>query len=268
MSAWFDAHNHLQDPRLGGSREAARMMKRAGVEMAVVNACEQADWNEVHALVAWSMGEEEAPELLPAYGIHPWKAATASGAWLDDLQDYLSTHPRASIGEIGLDGWVDAPAIEIQLPVFVGQWQLAREGKRPASIHCLKAWEPLFEVLDKQPPCTCFLMHSFNGSLEVARRLIPLGAYFSFSGHFLQSRKAKVLEVFRQLPRERILLETDAPDMAPPEEWVTHPLEGGLNHPANLAAVGEGLAAGLGMPVEELQGLSAENARRFLGIVG
>ena len=108
-------------------------------------------------------------------------------------------------------------------------------------------------------------MHSFGGSIEVAKRLIPLGACFSFSGYFLQPRKAKVLEVFRQLPRERVLLETDAPDMNPPDEWLIHPLATGVNHPANLPAIGAGLAQALGMPASDLAKLTRQNASDFLG---
>lgn len=265
MNTWCDIHNHLQDARLGDSREAARLMKACGVGCAVVNATRQADWKEVHALVAWSMGEQQAPELLPAYGIHPWHAATADGDWLDDLQDHLVSHPEASIGEIGLDGWVAAPSREVQRPVFLDQWQLARESKRPATIHCVKAWGALLEVLEQRPPTAPFLLHSYGGSPEVAKRLIAMGAYFSFSGHFLPPRKAPALGLFRRLPRERILLETDAPDRTPPSEFVAHPLASGLNHPANLPGIGRGLAAALGLSQGEVAQLTADNARRFLG---
>jgi TatD DNase family protein len=107
-------------------------------------------------------------------------------------------------------------------------------------------------------------MHSFGGSIEIARRLIPLGAYFSFSGHFLHPRKSAVLDVFRQLPHDRILLETDAPDMLPPVEIITHPLPENRNYPANLSAIGQALATALGMPPAELAELTHRNARRWL----
>ena len=109
-------------------------------------------------------------------------------------------------------------------------------------------------------------MHSFGGSIETARRLIPLGAYFSFSGHFLHPRKSAILEVFRQLPSDRILLETDAPDMLPPPEIITHPLPENQNHPANLPAIGRALADALKMTPEALANLTSENAWRCFGI--
>ncbi|MEY3895798.1 MAG: hypothetical protein RLZZ214_1318, partial [Verrucomicrobiota bacterium] len=98
-----------------------------------------------------------------------------------------------------------------------------------------------------------------------ARRLIPVGAFFSFSGHFLHPRKSAVPDVFRQLPPDRILLESDAPDMLPPAEIITHPLKENHNHPANLPAIGHALAAALGMTPEVLAKLNDDNAARCFG---
>jgi TatD DNase family protein len=150
--------------------------------------------------------------------------------------------PVASVGEVGVDGWVKSPGMEVQLPVFIKQAELAAETGRVMTVHCLKAWEKLFEAMDRAAAWPeKFLMHSFGGSLEVAERLVRKGAWFSFSGHFLHERKRKVLEVFRKLPEDRILLETDAPDMIPPEDFVTFSLGAGVNHPANLRRIAEAL---------------------------
>jgi TatD DNase family protein len=255
MTGWTDAHNHLQDPRLGNPAPVIAAMRAAGVARCVVNATCEADWPAIEAL---SLAHPDF--IAPAFGIHPWKAHTAADGWRERLAKLLEKHPQASIGECGLDQWVSSPPLEIQRPVFQDQLQLAREMKRPVTIHCLKAWGPLFETFAECTPPPRFLMHSFGGSIETARRLLPLGAYFSLSGHFLHPRKAAVLEVFRQLPRDRILLETDAPDMLPPDEIISHPLSGKLNHPANLPAIGRALAAALGMDAEELAELTRANS--------
>ncbi len=253
MSCWTDSHNHLQDPRLGDAAPVIAAMRAAGVTRCVVNATCEADWPAVEALAL------AHPDFVStAFGIHPWKAHTAADGWSVRLTCLLEKHPHASIGECGLDQWVSSPPMEIQRPVFMAQLELAREMRRPVTIHCLKAWGPLLEALAECPPPR-FLMHSFGGSIETARRLLPLGACFSFSGHFLHPRKAAVLEVFRQLPRDRILLETDAPDMLPPDEIISHPLPEKLNHPANLPAIGRALAAALGMEAEELAALTRAN---------
>ena len=260
MPAWNDSHNHLQDPRLGEPGPVIAAMKQSGVTHCVVNATRESDWAAVEALAT-----SEPDFISPAFGIHPWQAHTAESGWQQRLARILEKHPSASIGECGLDQWVAEPALEIQRPVFIDQLRIAREMDRTVTIHCLKAWGALFDCFAETPPPSRFLMHSFGGSIEIARRLIPLGAYFSFSGHFLHPRKSAVLDVFRQLPHDRILLETDAPDMLPPEEILTHPLAGNLNHPANLPAIGDALAEALAMTPDSLAQLTRENASRCFG---
>ena len=257
MLFWIDSHNHLQDPCLGNSGPVIAAMKKAGVNRCVVNATRESDWAAVAALAA-----AEPDFISPAFGIHPWHAHTVTNGWQKRLVELLVKHPHASVGECGLDQWIAEPRLEIQRPVFLDQLCLAREMGRPITIHCLKAWSALFDSFAETPPPPQFLMHSFGGSIEVARRLIPLGAYFSFSGHFLHPRKYSVIEVFRQLPPDRILLETDAPDMLPPQESITHPLQEKYNHPANLPAIGQSFAAAFMIPAETLALLTHENARR------
>lgn len=261
MTGWTDAHLHLHDPRLGDAASIVAAMRAAGVERCFANATHEQDWPQVAALAEANPGV-----VFPAFGIHPWHAHTASQGWQDRLATLLTKHPRASIGECGLDQWIPSPEIGIQLDVFRDQLRLGREMKRAVTIHCLKAWGPLFEVFAAETPPPRFLMHSFGGSIEVARRLIPLGAFFSFSGHFLKPAKSAVLDVFRKLPRERILIETDAPDMLPPDDFITHRLPAPLNHPANLPAIGTALANALGINPGELARITTENARRCFGM--
>ena len=261
MRSWIDAHNHLQDPRLGDPVPVIAAMKAAGVIRCVVNATREADWESVEKLAL-----AEPDFVLPAFGIHPWYAHTAGDGWQDRLRKLLEKHPHSSIGECGLDQWVSDPSLEIQRPVFTEQLRIAREMDRPVTIHCLKAWGALFDAFEESPPPARFLMHSFGGSIETARRLIPRGAYFSFSGYFLQPRKAAVVEAFRQLPKDRILLETDAPDMLPPEEVITHPLGEKRNHPANLVPIGNALAETFGIKSDGLATLTVRNARECFGL--
>lgn len=254
---WIDSHNHLQDPRLGDPAPIIRGMQACGVDHSIVNATCENDWENVE-----SLSISHPNFILPAFGVHPWKAHTAGPGWLEKLRFLLEKHPAASIGECGLDQWISEPSIEVQQPVFAAQIQLARELDRPLTIHCLKAWGALFDAFAATPPPRRFLMHSYSGSIETARRLIPLGAYFSFSGYFLHPRKAAVLNVFRQLPIERILVETDAPDMLPPDSEISHRLGENLNHPANLPAIGAALARALSLSAESLAELTRENTRR------
>lgn len=258
---WVDSHNHLQDPRLGDPTRLIATMRKAGIERAIVNATCEDDWENVEFLAA-----SEPNFILPAFGIHPWHAHTARPGWQEKLRHLLEKLPHATIGECGLDQWIAEPSITIQRLVFIEQLRLARELERPVTIHCLKAWGALFDTFAEAPPPPRFLMHSFSGSIETARRLIPLGAYFSFSGYFLHERKSSAIEVFRQLPTDRILLETDAPDMLPPPEIIAYPLPESHNHPANLPSIGCALAEALEMTPEALARITRENSARFAGI--
>lgn len=261
MPGWTDAHNHLQDPRLGDPTPVIATMRAAGVARCVTNATRETDWPAVEALAL------AHPDFVsPAFGIHPWQAHTVTDGWLDRLVKLLEIHPHATIGECGLDQRVSSPPFAVQLPVFLAQLRLAHKIQRPLTIHCLKAWNALFDAFSEAPPPPTMLLHSFGGSIEIARRLIPFCAYFSFSGHFLHPRKAAVLEVFRQLPHDRILLETDAPDMRPPDSLISHPIPNSLNHPANLPTIGRALAAALKISPEKLAGLTRDNSTRCLGL--
>jgi TatD DNase family protein len=234
----YDSHNHLQ--RFADPARIIAEMRDAGVAGCVVNGTGEDDWEAVARLA------ETFPDFVqPAFGLHPWKAHLRSDQWLGTLGGFLDRFPNASIGECGLDGWVAEP-LEEQREVFLPQLAIARERGLSVTIHALKAWEPLFAAFDQEQPPEKFLIHSFGGSPELAKRLADRGAWFSFSGYFLQPRKAKVVEAFKAVPKDRLLVETDAPDMMPPEEFITHRAAEG-NHPANLVRIAEGLADKLGI---------------------
>jgi TatD DNase family protein len=261
MPVWCDAHCHLQDPRLSGDNaNIVAAMKSAGVAHLVVNATQEADWPDVARLADTFPGF-----VRPAFGIHPRHATSATPGWEQRLAARLAAYPQASVGECGIDGWIDSPDIDTQLPIFTAQLRIASEMNRPVTIHCLKAWGKFLEIADTHPFPSRFLMHSFGGSLEVARQLIDMGAYFSFSGFFLHPRKASTVNVFRHLPLDRVLVETDAPDMAPPGELQDHPLPGNVNHPANLAAIGRGLAKRLAIGQETLATATCANWQCVFG---
>lgn len=252
----LDSHNHLQ--RFADPARIIGEMQAAGIAGCVVNGTGEEDWECVANLA------QRFPDFVtPAFGLHPWKAHLRSDSWLSTLELYLDRFPASSIGECGLDGWVAEPSLEVQREVFLPQLALARERHLPISIHALKAWEPLFDAFSTEHPPEKFLLHSFGGSPELAKRLSDIGAYFSFSGHFLHPRKAKVLEAFKSIPEDRLLLETDAPDMLPPWEFIAHPLPDEQNHPANLPRIASGLAAALEISPERLTEITAANHARF-----
>jgi TatD DNase family protein len=275
-----DAHNHLQDDWLAPHLDAiAAECARLGIGAMVVNGTAEADWARVAALA------QRFPFVRPSYGVHPWDVAGRSPQWADALRARLLAEPRAAVGEIGIDRWIlesarpeDLPPGQLppsplaeQIEVFLAQLALAVELDRPASIHCLQAWGKLEELLRSRPlPRRGLLLHAYGGPAEMVPGLAQLGAYFSFNGAFLAERKTRQRAAFRAVPAHRLLVETDAPAMAPPAPWLTHPLppspEGKpVNHPANLAAAYEGLAQLRGVPLEQLTAQVQENFSRLFG---
>ena len=260
---WIDAHNHLQDPRQAApADEIVAAMRAVGIDGCVVNGSSPDDWEAVAELA------RRFPEFVrPAFGLHPWQVREAAAGWKDDLLARLAACPGAGVGEIGLDRWIADPQIERQVEAFRWQGEQAVAGDRPVSVHCLKAWGPLFDQLASLPPHPGrVLVHGFGGSAEVAARLVKQGCYLGFNGYFLRPGKEHVAAVFATLPADHLLVESDAPDMAPPAEWRTHAFaDARLNHPANLARVAGELARLRGVDAEALAATLAANTRQWLG---
>jgi TatD DNase family protein len=261
---FYDAHNHLQDDRFAGRQnELLAACKKIGVVKMVVNGACETDWPQVLALA------RENKMVLPSFGYHPWYLHERTPDWFRDLEKYLDAVPSA-IGEIGLDRWkLDLP-YDDQEEVLLTQLRLAAARNLPVSIHCLQTWGRLLELLQNHPrPARGFLLHSFGGPVEMIPAFAKLGAYFSFPGYFLHKRKRKQRETFRQIPANRLLIETDAPDQHLPAEKNCFPLADAdgkpLNHPANLPAVYIGLAEYLGEKTESLAARAEENFQRLFG---
>lgn len=261
----IDAHNHLHDTRLIPHRAAIfNALARLGITRAVVNGTHEDDWPAVAALA------HEHSFVVPSFGLHPWHVAARSLNWLARLRENLDANPDAVIGEIGLDHWIADHDPEAQREVFSAQIALAAERDLPATIHCLRAWGPLWDLIRTGPvPARGFLLHAYGGSGEMVRGFAARGAYFSFNAYFLDERKAARRAVFQHIPIARLLVETDAPAMRPPDDRNAHPLQdvtgAPLNHPANLALAYHALADLRGLSVEDLTAHVAENFARLLG---
>jgi TatD DNase family protein len=259
----LDAHNHLHDARLLPWRaEIIAELPALGVRGAVVNGTREDDWAGVVSLAA------ETPWVIPSFGLHPWYVNARTPAWQVNLLRFLDAHRGACIGEIGLDRWIEGHDPAVQAECFRWQLALATERNLPATIHCIRAWGALWDVIrEGATPARGFLLHAYGGPAEMVAGFLKHGAYFSFSPYFLHERKAAQREIFRHLPADRLLVETDAPDLAPPPERNLRPLSGAdrkmLNHPANLLVAYDALAEIRGMTREEIATVVAENFERF-----
>jgi len=208
VSKIYDAHLHLQMEELAGINLAAYLKE---VSQVVVNGTCPQDWEQVAALT------ESYPEkIIPSFGVHPWEVNEVAEGWEELLIQYLERFPNAGVGEIGLDKWMKGYDLERQKEVFLKQLKIAQRLRRPMTIHCLKAWGSLREILPEEVEVP-FLLHAYGGPREYLLEFIEKGAYFSFSPYFFHERKEATRAVFKEIPLDWILLETDAPSMLGPE---------------------------------------------------
>ncbi|XP_024186551.1 uncharacterized metal-dependent hydrolase YabD [Rosa chinensis] len=261
----FDAHCHLQDPRIFD--KAPQLIASAidsGVVRFAVNGVSEQDWPLVK-----QMGETHKPHVVPCFGLHPWYVADRSPNWLKTLRESFDSTPSAAVGEIGLDKGKKMGDFADQVHVFKQQLELAKELKRPVSIHCVRAFGDLLEIMKSLGPFPQgFLLHSFLGSAEMVPEFANLGGYFSFSGFLMSMKASKAKRMLKAVPFDRILLETDAPDALPKSEESEplQPVEGddaSLNHPANIHNVLVYVASLLEIDKEEVAEASYHNAVRL-----
>ncbi len=201
--------------------------------------------------------------MYTALGIHP-----SDTRFLSDIDSELEDIRRmilapsskcVALGEIGLDYHYPDTDKERQMNYFCRQMELAGELNMPVVIHDREAHEDIMGVIRKYPGVSGIL-HSYSGSTEMALELIKMGYYISFSGTLTFTNARRPKEVAAALPRERVLIETDAPYLAP------HPHRGSLNHSGNLTYTCAVLSAIWGVDAEECAKITEENARRVFGI--
>ncbi|OQA29263.1 MAG: putative deoxyribonuclease YcfH [Verrucomicrobia bacterium ADurb.Bin345] len=258
----FDAHCHLQDDRLTPHLDGVISRARAaGVERFLCCGSSEADWGHVAKLA------ERVDGVVPAFGLHPWYLGDRTPGWKQALKDCVERH-RGMIGEIGLDHALKDRGDADQESVFLEQLAVARERKLPASIHCRQAWGRMIEVLsDFGPHPPGLVFHAFSGTVELIAKLVELGGYFSFCGTLTYSGNSRAHKSAVAVPEDRLLVETDAPDLPPPEPDV--PALGvvngkAVNEPANLVCVVRKLAELRRCTEEHIADITWRNASNVL----
>ncbi|KAJ4720980.1 TatD related DNase [Melia azedarach] len=212
----FDAHCHLQDPRI--FHKAPQLIANtvnSGVLHFAVNGVTEKDWPLVKEM------SDHHSSVIPCFGLHPRFVQGRTPNWFNILKDFFETTPAAAVGEIGLDKGSKGREIDFkdQVEVFRQQLELAKELKRPASIHCVRAFGDLLEIMQSMGPFPAgVILHSYLGSAEMVPEFSKLGAYFSFSGFLMSMKEQKAKKMLKMVSSERILLETDAPDALPKAE--------------------------------------------------
>ena len=242
---WTDAHCHLDDDGMPGGAEAALAAARAAGVARVITVGTYAG----HSAAAVALAAAHA-DVWATVGLHPHDAVNG----VTSIVDLLDRPRVVAVGECGLDYHYDHSPRDVQRAAFAAQIGLALERSLPLVIHTREAWDETFAILATEGVPATTIFHCFTGGPAEAERALGLGAYLSFSGIVSFKTAADVRAAAARCPIERLLIETDAPYLAP----VPH--RGRPNQPAFLPAVGTALAEATRRSVAEVAVATHRNA--------
>ena len=248
-----DSHTHLMDEAF---------------ENDIENVIQNAQDNFVTTMINVGYSEEtshQAIEVANQYdfiyatiGMHPDECNVEVDV---SFLKNLAKNPKVvAIGEVGLDYHYDTTNKEMQKKYFIEQIKIANELKLPVCIHSRDADMDILEILKNHKIENGFVMHCFSSSLEVLKEMLKLDAYISLAGPVTFKNAKGLLDVAREVPMDKLLIETDAPYLTP------EPNRGKRNEPANVRYTAQKIAEIRGTSLEELANKTSENAKKFYQI--
>lgn len=255
--SWIDAHCHLDSIGEGDAAaidSAIGRARAAGVDGMVTIGTDLPSSRAAAEIAGLRRG------VWAAVGVHPHEASSLDDAALGELMA-LATAPKVvAIGEIGLDYYRDLSPRAVQQEAFRRQVAVAKALRIPVVIHMRDAHEDLFRMLEELGPPQGLVFHCFSGGPDHARRGLELGGYISFAGNISYKSAGDLRAAAAVVPPERLLVETDAPYLAP----VPH--RGRPNVPANVMDTLRFLADVRGVSAEDLEDQIEQNAAAVFGL--
>jgi TatD DNase family protein len=255
VTEYFDSHCHLTDTAFRDDREAVlRRASEAGVTRVVTIA---SDVNDARAALALATGRQG---VWCTSGVHPHEAGNAGPSDLDAVRKLAVDHAEVvAIGETGLDFHYDHAPRPVQTALFEGHLALGAETGLPVVVHSREADDEVATALRTMPPGTSGVLHCFTGGIRAFEEAMSAGWYVSFSG-IASFKSFAVSDLLREVPADRLLVETDSPYLAPT------PLRGRRNEPTFVVRVVEAVAQHLDADAGEVARTTTENACRFYGV--
>ncbi len=253
---FIDSHCHLDNEQFNPDRdETIQRALDAGVELMVVIGTGDGP-PDLEAGIR--LADRHAP-IYCTVGVHPHDAAKATPVTFKNLEELLK-HPKAvAIGEIGLDYHYDHSPRDVQRDVFIEQMRIAKDAGKPIVIHTREAWDDTLSVLAEHwPQHLGGIMHCFSGTPAQAERSLELGFHLSFGGILTFPKSLDIQEAARRAPADRLLIETDAPYLAPV------PKRGKRNEPAFVVETARKLAAIRNESLESIAATTTANCRTLL----
>lgn len=264
MEALVDTHCHLNFNRF--ETDLAQVLERAwaaGIERILLPGIDLSTSHEVVQLC------ERDPRLYAAVGVHPNDALTWNAQTLHELRT-LAQHPRViAIGEIGLDYYRDRAPRQLQRQILQAQLELAAELAKPVLIHTrqsledtwpvLQAWQQTLAQHHSPLAQACGVLHSYDGDLSGALQAVQAGFMIGISGPVTFRNAPERQQLVAALPLEGIVLETDAPFLAP------QPVRGRRNEPAYIAMIADKIAELHAQPRQVIAEITTRNANHMLG---
>jgi len=267
----IDSHAHLDNERYADDRAA--MLTRAheagvGAVLAIGIGDGPAEMHQALDLCREFNGQPGMPRLYASAGIYPHTTPEGDDAALAKLDRLLAEPEVIACGEIGLDYYHEGAPHDVQRDGLIRQLEIAAARKRPILIHCRSkdgatdAWDDLFDVLDAHWRHTGLggVMHCFGGDWEQARRSLDLGFLVSFAGNLTYPKAQPLRDVAARVPLDGLLVETDAPWLAPA------PDRGKRNEPAFVTRTALILAGLVGVTDEEIASATTKNFLRLFGL--
>lgn len=252
----FDTHAHLDDDRFDEDRKQVIMQcKEEGVEL-ILNAA-----SNLHTSLQSIALAKEYDFIYASVGVHPHDAKSMDSKTIDVLRDLAANPKVKAIGEIGLDYHYDFSPRDVQKQMFMMQIDLAKQLKLPIIVHDRESHGDIMDIFNKMNVKDMGgVLHSFSGSVEMARECVKLGFYLSISGPLTFKNNVKTVEVVREIPLDMLLIETDSPYLTPV------PYRGLRNYPGYVRYVAEKIAEIKGLSFEEVAQKTLENGKRLFDI--
>lgn len=250
----IDTHTHINCIEEISVEDIIKNALDNGVEKLIVPAAYPTDIEVVKELA------QKYENVYGLLGVHPSEVK----GWNDDLIDKIKEYSRSSkivgIGEIGLDYYWDKSFNDLQKEVFIKQIKLANELNFPISVHDREAHKDTFDILTEYNKNSAVVMHCFSGSVEFMKECVKQGWYIAIGGVVTFKKAIKMKEVAKEVPLDKLLLETDAPYLTPV------PYRGKTNQPAYVKYVAEEIASIRGISFEEVDEITTQNAKKVFSL--